>query len=99
MKKHRLFKTWMLFILVPMCLLILVFSQSCKTGTVKGITMDKEGKILTVVRLDIGIKVKAIPLADSATGSIKITGEQRVRVKYIKEHKHWGVVEFLDKDD
>jgi len=67
--------------------------SSRKTGTVAGAAIE-EGQIVTVVKLEDGSEVKAIPMSES--GMIQLVGGKRVEVEPGKGSKLWKVVRILE---
>ena len=76
-----------------LCALITACGSSRKTGTVTGAAID-EGQIVTVVKLEDGSEVKAIPMSES--GMIELVGGQKVEVEPGKGSKLWKVVRILE---
>jgi len=76
-----------------LCALITACGSSRKTGTVTGAAID-EGQVVSVVKLDDGTEVKAIPMSES--GMIQLVGGQRVEVEPDKGSKLWKVVRTLE---
>ena len=76
-----------------LCALITACGSSRRTGTVAGAAIE-EGQIVTVVKLDNGTEVKAIPMTESRM--VQLVGGQKVEVEPGKGSKLWKVVRILE---
>ena len=76
-----------------LCTLMTACGSSRRTGTVAGAAIE-EGQIVTVVKLDNGTEVKAIPMTES--GMVQLVGGQKVEVEPGKGSKLWKVVRILE---
>ena len=73
--------------------LITACGSSRRTGTV-AVAAIEEGQIVTVVKLDNGTEVKAIPMSES--GMVQLVGGQKVEVEPGKGSKLWKIVRILE---